>query len=93
MWVIDRSLASSEMTYDMRLTFSGVVGRRYSVSVCSFPPHSARAQSIHSTTNGNAQTSGANKTVNGYLIFILYSVFVLARASPPFPLSKIAVLL
>jgi len=30
------------------------------------------------TTNGDAKTSGANKTVNGYLIFILYSVFLLA---------------
>ncbi|KAH9964997.1 glycosyltransferase family 2 protein [Russula dissimulans] len=30
------------------------------------------------TTNGNAKTSGANKTVNGYLIFILYSVVFLA---------------
>ncbi|KAH9961842.1 glycosyltransferase family 2 protein [Russula compacta] len=30
------------------------------------------------TTNGNAQTSGANHTVNGYLIFILYSVAILA---------------
>jgi len=30
--------------------------------------------------NGSAKTSGANKTVNGYLIFILYSVFLLARA-------------
>jgi chitin synthase len=35
---------------------------------------------VRSSTNGNAETSGANKTVNGYLIFILYSVFVLARA-------------
>ena len=38
MWVIDRPSASSEMTYDMCLTFTGVVGRRYSVSVYSFPP-------------------------------------------------------
>ncbi|TFY80015.1 hypothetical protein EWM64_g4002 [Hericium alpestre] len=30
------------------------------------------------TTNGNAATEGANKTVNGYMIFILYSVAVLA---------------
>lgn len=30
------------------------------------------------TTNGNAQTSGASSTVNGYLIFILYSVALLA---------------
>jgi len=30
------------------------------------------------TTNGSAKTSGANKTVNGYLIFILYSVALLA---------------
>ncbi|KAI0051502.1 glycosyltransferase family 2 protein [Auriscalpium vulgare] len=31
-----------------------------------------------STTNGNAKSSGANSTVNGYLIFILYSVALLA---------------
>ncbi|KAH9035911.1 hypothetical protein EDB85DRAFT_2143404 [Lactarius pseudohatsudake] len=30
------------------------------------------------TTNGSAKTSGANSTVNGYLIFILYSVALLA---------------
>jgi hypothetical protein len=74
------------------LFFSGIVGRRHSVSVFVpfSPTHFARAQSILSTTNGSAKTSGANKTVNGYLIFILYSVFILARASPPFPLSKIA---
>ncbi|KAH9970285.1 glycosyltransferase family 2 protein [Lactifluus volemus] len=30
------------------------------------------------TTNGSAKTSGASHTVNGYLIFILYSVAVLA---------------
>ncbi|KAH9012182.1 glycosyltransferase family 2 protein [Lactarius pseudohatsudake] len=30
------------------------------------------------TTNGSAKTSGANSTVNGYLIFIMYSVALLA---------------
>jgi chitin synthase len=34
---------------------------------------------VLSTTNGTAKTSGASATVNGYLIFILYSVAVLAR--------------
>jgi len=52
----------------------------------SFPP-SARAHSVRSTTNGSAKTSGADHTVNGYLIFILYSVAVLACASP-FSLSE-----
>lgn len=32
-----------------------------------------------STTNGSAKTKGADSTVNGYLIFILYSVALLAR--------------
>ena len=40
----------------------------------------ARAHTVCSTTNGSAKTSGANQTVNGYLIFILYSVVFLARA-------------
>ena len=31
-----------------------------------------------STTNGSAKTKGADSTVNGYLIFILYSVALLA---------------
>lgn len=39
------------------------------------------AHTMCSTTNGNAKTSGADATVNGYLIFILYSVVFLARAS------------
>jgi len=30
------------------------------------------------TINGNAKTDGANHTVNGYLIFIFYSVALLA---------------
>lgn len=34
------------------------------------------------TTNGDASSSGANSTVNGYLLFILWSVAVLARKSP-----------
>ena len=61
--------------------FSGVVGRRYSVSAylryLPFEP----AHTVCSTTNGNAKTSGADATVNGYLIFILYSVVFLASAS------------
>lgn len=61
-------------------SLSGVVGRRYSVSACPLSRPSRCANSVRSTTNGNAQTSGANKTVNGYLIFILYSVALLARA-------------
>ena len=50
-------------------------------------PLSARAHSVRSTTNGSAKTSGADHTVNGYLISILYSVAVLACASP-FSLSQ-----
>jgi hypothetical protein len=45
-----------------------------------FPPFE-RAHAACSTTNGSAKTSGANTTVNGYLIYILYSVVLLARAS------------
>jgi hypothetical protein len=83
----------SEMTYG--ICASLFFRHCWSPSFCKrfvpfSPTHFARAQSILSTTNGSAKTSGANKTVNGYLIFILYSVFILARASPPFPLSKIA---
>ncbi|KAI0250489.1 glycosyltransferase family 2 protein [Lactifluus subvellereus] len=36
------------------------------------------AHMLCSTTNGSAKTSGAASTVNGYLIFILYSVALLA---------------
>jgi len=45
-----------------------------------FPP-SVRAHLVRSTINGNANTDGANHTVNGYLIFIFYSVALLARES------------
>ena len=70
------------MREDLRcaIHFSGVVGRRYSVSAHPLSRPSRCTNSVRSTTNGNAQTSGANKTVNGYLIFILYSVALLARA-------------
>ena len=36
---------------------------------------------VYSTTNGSAKTKGADTTVNGYLIFILYSVALLACTS------------
>jgi chitin synthase len=61
-------------------SLSGVIGRRYSVSADLSAPPFARAYALYSTTNGNAKTDGANSTVNGYLIFILYSVVFLARA-------------
>ena len=61
--------------------FSGVVGRCRSVSAYPFP-RSVRAQLVvHSTINGNAKINGADHTVNGYLIFISYSVALLARTS------------
>lgn len=46
---------------------------------------SVRAHLARSTTNGNAKTNGANHTVNGYLIFIFYSVALLAGASTFLP--------
>lgn len=65
----------------IHVAFSGVVGRRYSVSTFPRYPLLKRAYAACSTTNGSAKTSGANTTVNGYLIYILYSVVLLARAS------------
>jgi hypothetical protein len=50
------------------------------------------ADLVRSTTNGSAKTSGASKTVNGYLIFILYSVFLLARALSSLLYEPLAVL-
>jgi len=63
----------------------GTLGRGYPVSIVAYfavpPSHACRT--LGSTTNGSAKTSGANKTVNGYLIFILYSVALLACTSTP----------
>jgi hypothetical protein len=68
------------------IIISGVVGCRHSVSVnvllinlCALTCYA-----LGSTTNGSAKTSGASHTVNGYLIFILYSVAVLACTSSLF---------
>jgi hypothetical protein len=59
---------------------SGIAGRCYSVSVCPPFPPSACAQLVCSITNGSAKTHGAKDTINGYMIFILYSVAFLAGA-------------
>ncbi|SRR5712691_729035 len=64
--------------------------RCWSLSFCKRLPRfspSVRAHLARSTTNGNAKTNGANHTVNGYLIFIFYSVALLAGA-PTFLLSQ-----
>ena len=58
-----------------RLCWSPLFSKRLSLtrlSTCTNP--------VRSTTTGSAKTSVANKTVTGYLTFILYSVFLLARA-------------
>jgi hypothetical protein len=48
--------------------------RSFCKLLSSFSCPSTRAYPERSTVNGNAKTRGANHTVNGYLIFILYSV-------------------
>jgi len=72
--------------------FSGFVGRRYSVSARPLSRPSTCTNPVRSTTNGSAKESGASKTVNGYLIFILYSVFFLARALSSHLYEQLAVL-
>jgi hypothetical protein len=59
---------------------SGVAGSSYSVSVCPPFPPSQCAQLVCSITNGSTKTHAAEDTINGYMIFILYSVAFLAGA-------------
>ena len=67
--------------------FPGFDGRPCSVSACPLSRPSTCPKSVPSITNGSAKTSGANKTVDGYLIFIFYTVS-LAHALSFLPTSS-----
>ena len=85
-WVL--SNVSDKSTFPLVqgwLTMCTSLSRRcWSLSFCKclscFPPF-VRAHLARSTINGNAKTNGAKHTVNGYLVFIFYSVALRARAS------------
>ena len=61
-------------------------------SACHLSRSSTWVNPVRSTTNRCAKRSDANKTVNGYLIFILYSGFLLARALSSLLCEQLAVL-
>ena len=54
----------------------------------SLIPASARAYLVRSTPNGSAKTSSADHMANGYLIFMPYSVALLAYYVSPSHLSE-----